>query len=515
MVAQVGERSTLPCLYYCIDLSVLPCTNLLLSRPHLQLPPSCFPPLPLPSGLLPLGPGLCVHTVAAAHPTTRNAPLPTPHHFTDGHVRRGGECGSGRQVHCTTQYGSISGVVRLQGRQGRPCPPPAQEVVIASVARTPIGTFGGSLATVTAPQLGAHVIKASVERAGISVDSVDEVFMGNVVSAGIGQAPARQAAMAAGLPQSVPCTTINKVCASGMKALMFASASIATGHQGVVVAGGMESMSNIPYYVPKARNGYRYGHGALEDGVLKDGLWDVYNDQHMGMCGEKCADDFGFDRASQDAIAIASYERAIAAAAAGKFDAEIAPIDVKTRKGVVTVAADEEYSRVDFEKMKTLRPAFKKDGTVTAANASPLNDGACALVLMSASRAAELGVKPLARVRGFGDAAQAPEDFTTAPSKAMPIALGHAGLTVGDVDFWECNEAFAVVMQANMQLLGIDHARMNVNGGAVAIGHPIGASGARIVTTLLSVLQQNDGAVGGAMICNGGGGASAIVVERL
>jgi acetyl-CoA C-acetyltransferase len=300
-----------------------------------------------------------------------------------------------------------------------------------------------------------------------------------------------------------------------MKALMFASASIATGHQDVIIAGGMESMSNVPYYVPKARNGYRYGHGTLEDGLLKDGLWDVYNDQPMGNCGEKCANDFGFDRESQDDIAIESYKRAIAAGAAGRFDAEIAPIDVKTRKGVVTVTADEEYTRVNLEKVRTLRPAFKPDGTVTAANASPLSDGASALMLMSASKAKALGLKPIGRVRGYGDAAQAPEDFTTAPSLAMPVALKHAGLSVSDVDFFECNEAFAVVLQANMKLLGIDHSKINVNGGAVAMGHPIGSSGARIVVTLLNVLQQQDGNIGGAMICNGGGGASAIVVERI
>ncbi len=386
-----------------------------------------------------------------------------------------------------------------------------------SATRTPTGAYNGALASLTAPQLGSHVIKAAMAKTGVEdiASHVDEVFMGNVVSAGIGQAPARQAALGAGLPLSVPCTTVNKVCASGMKALMFASASIATGHQDVIVAGGMESMSNAPYYVPKARNGYRYGHGTLEDGLLKDGLWDVYNDQPMGNCGEKCAADYGFDRNSQDEVAIESYKRAIAAAAEGRFDAEIAPMEVKTRKGTVTVTADEEYGRVDFDKVRALRPAFKKDGTVTAANASPLSDGASALMLMSATKAKALGLKPLARVRGYGDAAQAPEDFTTAPSLAMPVALKHAGLSVSDVDFFECNEAFAVVLQANMKLLNIDHSKINVNGGAVAMGHPIGSSGARIVVTLLNVLQQQDGSIGGAMICNGGGGASAIVVERL
>lgn len=389
--------------------------------------------------------------------------------------------------------------------------------MIVSATRTPTGAYNGALASLTAPQLGSHVIKAAMAKTGVEdiANHVDEVFMGNVVSAGIGQAPARQAALGAGLPLSVPCTTVNKVCASGMKALMFASASIATGHQDVIIAGGMESMSNAPYYVPKARSGYRYGHGTLEDGLLKDGLWDVYNDQPMGNCGEKCATDFGFDRNSQDDVAIESYKRAIAAAAEGRFDAEIAPMEVKTRKGMVTVTADEEYGRVDFDKVRALRPAFKKDGTVTAANSSPLSDGASALMLMSASKAKALGLKPLGRVRGYGDAAHAPEDFTTAPSLAMPIALKHAGLSVSDVDFFECNEAFAVVLQANMKLLNIDHSKINVNGGAVAMGHPIGSSGARIVVTLLNVLQQQDGTVGGAMICNGGGGASAIVVERM
>lgn len=354
-----------------------------------------------------------------------------------------------------------------------------------------------------------------MDASGLSSGDVDEVFMGNVVSAGIGQAPTRQAALGAGLPNTVPCTTVNKVCASGMKALMFASASIATGHQDVIVAGGMESMSNVPYYVPKARTGYRYGHGALEDGLLKDGLWDVYNDQHMGMCGEKCAKDHSFDRASQDAYTKASYTRAIEAAKAGKFADEIAPMEVKGRKGVTVVDADEEYGRVDFDKIESLRPAFIKDGTITAANASPLSDGASALVLMSAEAAKAKGLTPLARVRGYGDAAGEPQDFTTAPALAMPVALRHAGLQVSDVDFFECNEAFAVVSQYNMQKLGIAHDAMNVNGGAVSMGHPIGSSGSRIVVTLLNVLKQRDATIGGAMICNGGGGASAFVVERL
>lgn len=390
-----------------------------------------------------------------------------------------------------------------------------QDAVIVSAARTPIGSIGGSLASVSAPDLGAVAIRGALEKAGVDPSAVDEVFMGNVVSANLGQAPARQATLGAGLPLSVPCTTVNKVCASGLKAVMFAAQSVMLGHQQCVVAGGMESMSNIPYYVPKARTGYGYGHGELLDGVVKDGLWDVYNDHHMGLCAEDCNDKFGFTREQQDEFALKSYAAAAAATEAGKFANEIVPVTVKTRKGEVQVSQDEEYARVMPEKVPTLRPAFRKDGSVTAANASSLNDGASAVVVMSAARAEELGVTPLARIRGFGDAAQAPIEFTTAPSLAVPKALAMAGVNGADIDYHEINEAFASVVLANMQLLNIDPSRVNVNGGAVALGHPIGNSGSRILTTLINVLQQNDGTLGTASICNGGGGASAMVIERL
>lgn len=392
----------------------------------------------------------------------------------------------------------------------------ARDAVIVSTARTPIGCFGSALASITAPQLGSVAIKGALEKAGITPEQVGETYFGNVVSAGIGQAPARQATLGAGLPLSVPCTTINKVCASGLKSVMFAAQAVQTGAQDVVVAGGMESMSNVPHYLPNARwGGLKYGHGKMLDGVIHDGLWDVYNDQHMGMCGEKCAADYGISREDQDEFAIASYKRAAAAIEAGKFDGEIVPVEVKSRGKVTPIDKDEEPYRINFDKMKTLRTAFKKDGTVTAANASPLNDGACAVVVTSYAKAQELGLTPKAVIRGFGDAAQAPEDFTTAPAKAIPIALQNAGVSTSDIDYHEVNEAFSVVALANMQLLDIPHDRINVNGGAVALGHPIGASGARILGTLLSVLEQNDASLGCASICNGGGGASALVVERL
>lgn len=365
------------------------------------------------------------------------------------------------------------------------------------------------------PALGSVAIKGAMERVGLGLDAVDEVFMGNVISAGEGQAPARQAALGAGLSLSTPCTQVNKVCASGMKAVMLGAQTILAGQNEVVVAGGMESMSNAPFYLPKARFGMGYGHGQVEDALLKDGLWDVYNDQHMGNCGEKCAADFAISREEQDAFAVRSYELAALAWAEGKFASEVVPVEVAGRKGSVVVDRDEEFSRVKFEKIPSLRPAFKADGTVTAANASSLNDGASALILMSRRRAEELAITPLARIRGFGDAAQAPEDFTTAPSKAVPIALRRAGVEASDIDFHEINEAFAVVVLANMRILDLDPATVNTLGGAVALGHPIGNSGSRIITTLLNVLQQNDASLGCASICNGGGGASAIVIERL
>jgi len=389
------------------------------------------------------------------------------------------------------------------------------EVVIVSAVRTPIGSFGGSLSGFSAAQLGGYAIKAAVERAGIIPDEVQEVYMGNVLSANLGQAPATQAAKLAGLPD-LPATTVNKVCASGTKAIMLAAQSIALGHQEIVVAGGMESMSNVPYYLDKARNGYRLGHGQLTDGLLKDGLWDVYNDYHMGSAAELCAADCDISREDQDAFAINSYKKAQAAQTGGKFNAEIVAIEVQDRKGEVTkIEKDEEPFAVKFDKIPGLKPVFKKEGTVTAANASTLNDGAAALVLMSAEKAKSLGLKPLAKILGYADAQQAPEWFTTAPAKAIPLALEKAGKTLADVDFFEINEAFSVVSLANNKILNLDDSKVNVNGGAVAIGHPLGASGARIVVTLLSVLNQNDGKIGVAGICNGGGGASAIVIEKI
>jgi acetyl-CoA C-acetyltransferase len=390
-----------------------------------------------------------------------------------------------------------------------------KEVYIVSAVRTPIGSFGGSLSSFTATQLGGFAIKAAVERAGIKPEQVQEVYMGNVLSANLGQAPATQAAKYAGLPD-VPNTTINKVCASGMKAIMLAAQSIASGDQDIIVAGGMESMSNVPYYLDKARNGYKLGNGQLTDGLIKDGLWDVYNDYHMGSAAELCATDCHISREDQDAYAIESYHRSQKAIAEGKFDEEITPLEIKDRKGNITlIAIDEEPANVKFDKIAGLRPVFKKDGTVTAANASSLNDGASALVLMSKEKADELGIKPLAKILAFADAQQAPEWFTTAPSKAIPIALNKAGLKTSDIDLYEINEAFAVVSLANNKELELNPDKVNVNGGAVSLGHPLGSSGSRIVVTLIHALSQNNAKLGVAGICNGGGGASAIVIENL
>ncbi|RZJ78511.1 MAG: acetyl-CoA C-acyltransferase [Flavobacterium sp.] len=390
-----------------------------------------------------------------------------------------------------------------------------RDVVIVAAVRTPVGSFGGTLSGFSATQLGGFAIKAVVEKAGIQPAQIQEVYMGNVLSANLGQAPATQAAKFAGLPD-VPATTINKVCASGTKAIMLAAQSIALGQNEIVVAGGMESMSNVPYYLDKARNGYRLGHGQITDGLVKDGLWDVYNDYHMGSAAELCASTCNITREDQDNFAVQSYQRAQAAQASGKFTEEIVAVEIKDRKGDITLFnQDEEPNAVKFDKIPGLKPVFKKDGTVTAANASTLNDGAAALVLMSAEKAAELGIKPLAKILAYADAQQAPEWFTTAPSKAIPLALSRANLKTTDVDFFEINEAFSVVSLANNQELGLDGNKVNVNGGAVAIGHPLGASGARIVVTLLSVLAQNNGKIGVAGICNGGGGASAIVLENL
>jgi len=390
-----------------------------------------------------------------------------------------------------------------------------KEVVIVAATRTPIGSFGGSLSSFTATQLGSFVIKSVIEKSGLKPEHIQEVYMGNVLSANLGQAPATQAAIFAGLPY-LPATTVNKVCASGMKAIMLAATSIASGENDIVLAGGMESMSNVPYYLDKARNGYRLGNGQIIDGLVKDGLWDVYNDYHMGSAAELCATDCHISREEQDAYAIESYKRAQAAQSAGKFKGEITPVELKDKKGDVTLFEDDEEPRaVKFDKIPSLKPVFKKDGTVTAANASTLNDGAAAVILMSREKADELGIKPIARVVAYADAQQAPEWFTTAPSKAIPLALHRAGLSGDDIDYYEINEAFSVVSIANNQNLKLDPAKVNVNGGAVAMGHPLGASGARIVVTLLNVLQQNGGKYGAAGICNGGGGASAIVIENL
>ena len=391
-----------------------------------------------------------------------------------------------------------------------------KEVYIVSAARTPIGSFGGKLAGFSATQLGSIAIKGALEKAGVAASQVQEVFMGNVVSAGLGQAPARQAALGAGIGHEVPCTTINKVCASGMKSVMLAAQSIMLGQQEVIVAGGMESMSNIPYYIPKARYGYKYGNGELVDGLLKDGLWEVYNGFPMGNCADNTAREMNISREEQDEYAINSYKRAAAATEQGKFKSEIIPVEIPQRKGdPVIMDEDEEFRNVFFDKIPALRPVFSKEGTVTAANASTINDGASAMVLMSKEKAEELGVKPLAKIRGFADAAQDPLWFTTAPALAIPKAMKLAGVSKEEVDFYEINEAFSVVAIANNKTLELDSAMVNVNGGAVALGHPLGASGNRIVTTLCHVLEQNDGKIGVAGICNGGGGASAIVIEKM
>ena len=391
----------------------------------------------------------------------------------------------------------------------------ATEVVIVSAVRTPMGSFGGSLAEVSATQLGAAAVKAAVERAGIAPEVVNEVIMGSVLQANLGQAPARQAAKFAGLPDAVACTTVNKVCASGMKAVMMATQEILLGDADVVVAGGMESMSRTPYYLEQARYGYRFGNGQLIDGIGKDGLTDVYHQTAMGVSAELCAKEHGITREDQDAFAIESYKRSAAAWAAGKFADEVIPVTVKTRKGDVIVDHDEEYKNVSFDKIPGLKPVFLKDGTVTAANASTINDGAAALLMMSAAKAKALGLKPLAKVLSYADAEQAPEWFTTTPAKALPRAVEKAGLKMSDIQFFELNEAFSVVGIANTKLMGLDPAKVNVNGGAVSLGHPLGCSGARIIVTLINVLKQNGGKYGAAGICNGGGGASAIVIEAL
>ncbi|GAA0894564.1 acetyl-CoA C-acyltransferase [Fulvivirga kasyanovii] len=391
-----------------------------------------------------------------------------------------------------------------------------KDVYIVSAVRTPIGSFGGSLSSLTAVQLGSAAIKGALSKAGVDAKEVNEVYFGNVVSAGLGQAPARQAAVGAGIGYNVPCTTVNKVCSSGMKAVMLGAQSIMLGQNDVVMTGGMESMSNTPYYLPNARFGYKYGHGQLIDGLMHDGLWEAYNQFAMGNCADNTAKEMNISREAQDEYAINSYKRSAAAWEAGKFAEEIVPVEVPQRKGdALVVNEDEEYKNVRFDKITSLRPVFSKDGTVTAANASTINDGASAIILMSEEKVKELGVKPIAKIKGFADAAQDPMWFTTAPSLAIPKAMKAAGVEKGDVDFYEINEAFSAVAIANNTKLELDPAKVNVNGGAVALGHPLGCSGARIITTLNSVLHQNDGTIGVAGICNGGGGASAIVIEKL
>lgn len=388
------------------------------------------------------------------------------------------------------------------------------EVVIVSAVRTPIGSFLGSLSTIPAPKLGAVAIKGAINKIGLNPELVDEVLMGHVVQAGTGQAPARQAAIYAGIPDTVPCTTVNKVCASGMKAVMQAAQAIALGDANIIVAGGMENMSLIPHYY-HARTATKFGPATLEDGMQKDGLVDAYDHNAMGVCADACATEYKFSREDQDAFAIQSYKRSAKAWETGKFNNEIVPVEVPQRRGdSIIVAKDEEFTNVILEKIPSLRPAFTKEGTVTAANASKINDGAAALVLMSKDKAIELGIKPLATIKSFADAAQEPKWFTTAPAKALPKALEKAGISIKDVDFFEFNEAFSVVGLANMKLLGLTDKNVNVNGGAVSLGHPLGCSGARIIVTLLNVLEQNNAKIGAAAICNGGGGASAIIIER-
>ena len=390
-----------------------------------------------------------------------------------------------------------------------------KKVVIVSAVRTPIGSFMGGLSTISASRLGAAAIKGALDKIQLDANLVDEVFMGNVVQAGVGQAPARQAAIYAGLPNSVACTTVNKVCASGMKSVMMAAQAIQCGDAEIVVAGGMENMSLIPHYM-HLRNGYKFGPATMVDGMQKDGLTDAYDNNAMGVCADLCAAEYNFTREDQDNFAIQSYERSVTAWEAGKFDNEIIPVAVPQRKGdPIIISKDEEFTNVKLDKIPSLNAVFTKDGTVTAANASTINDGAAALVVMSEEKALSLGLKPLAYIRSYADAAQEPKWFTTTPSKAIPKALEKAGLTITDVDYFEFNEAFAVVGLANAKILGLDTNKINVNGGAVSLGHPLGCSGARIIVTLLNVLEQNNGKIGAAAICNGGGGASAIVIERI
>ena len=390
-----------------------------------------------------------------------------------------------------------------------------KEVFIVAAARTPIGSFLGGLSSLSATELGATAIKGALLKGNVKAELIDEVFMGNVLQAGVGQAPARQAALGAGIGQNVPCTTVNKVCASGMKAIMFGAQTIVAGDNEIVVVGGMESMSKVPHYLD-GRNGTKFGNIGMLDGITKDGLLDVYSKVPMGTCAELCAKEYKFTREDQDNFAIASYTKSAEAWNAGKFTSEIVPVSVPQRKGdAIVISEDEEFKNVILDKISSLRPAFDKDGTITAANASTLNDGASALILASKEAVEKHGLTPIAKIRSYADAAQAPEWFTTAPSLAIPKALAKAGLTTENVDYWELNEAFAVVGLANTKILGLDPSKVDVNGGAVALGHPLGNSGSRVVVTLINVLKQNNGKIGGAAICNGGGGASAIIIENI
>lgn len=391
-----------------------------------------------------------------------------------------------------------------------------KEVVIVSAVRTPMGSFGGVLSTVSATKLGASAIKGALDKIKLDKNSIDEVFMGNVLQANLGQAPARQAAMFAGLSENIPCTTINKVCSSGMKSIMLAAQTIMCGDNNVVIAGGMENMSSVPHYFAKGRTGQKLGDMKLIDGMVKDGLTDVYSRVHMGVCAEKCAREMNFTREEQDNFAVESYNRSNNSWKSGKFSNEIVHVEVPQRKGdPIIVTEDEEYKNVKLEKIPQLRPVFDKEGTITAANASTLNDGASALILMSAEKAKEMNIKPIAKIRSFSDAAQEPEWFTTAPAKAVPLAIEKAGLEKDDIDYYELNEAFSVVGLANMKILELNDDKVNVNGGAVSLGHPLGSSGSRIIVTLINVLTQNEGKIGVAGICNGGGGASAMVIELI
>ena len=391
-----------------------------------------------------------------------------------------------------------------------------KNVVITSYSRTPIGSFGGGLSSISATKLGAHAIKSALQKINLSPNLVEELYMGNVISSGIGQAPAKQCAIYAELGPNIPCTTINKVCSSGMKSIMMAAQAIKSGDADIIVAGGMESMSNIPYYIPKARNGHKFGHGKIMDGLVLDGLTDVYSGDVMGVCGELCAEEMNISREEQDDFAIESYNRSKKAWENGYFKDEVSPIEIPQRRGdSIIIEEDEEFKNVNIEKIKKLRTVFKKEGTITAGNASTLNDGAAALILMSEEKAKELGIKPIAKINSYSDASQEPEWFTTSPAKAIPLALNKANLKIEDIDYWELNEAFSVVGIANTKKLKLNPDKVNIYGGAVSLGHPLGCSGARIVTTLLSVLINNDAKFGGAGICNGGGGASAMIIEKL